>query len=57
VVIVFGLALNGLAFAASSAPVKGGRLPVISLPIPKNSDEKIYLGLSGRGLPKFPNQG
>jgi peroxiredoxin len=30
-------------------PKKGGKIPAISLPIPKNSSEKIYLGLSGDG--------
>ena len=54
VIVFLVLAINGLAFAASSAPVKGGILPVISLPIPKNSDEKIYLGLSGEGSFKIP---
>ena len=45
--------LQGLSFAATPQPVKGGKLPVISLPIPKNSDEKIYLGLSGDGFFKL----
>ena len=53
-IVFLVLALNGLAFAASSAPVKGGRLPMISLPIPKNSYEKSYLGLSGEGSFKIP---
>jgi peroxiredoxin len=35
------------------SPVKGGKLPIISLPIPKNSYEKIYLGLSGEGFFKI----
>ena len=38
----------------SSIPVKGGNLPVISLPVPKDSNEKIYLGLSGDGFFKIP---
>src|SRR4030067_1771351 len=45
--------LQGLSFAATPQPVKGGKLPVISLPIPKNSVEKIYLGLSGDGFFKI----
>jgi peroxiredoxin len=53
VIIVLSLALNGTAFAASSSPVKGGKLPVINFPIPKNSDEKTYLGLSGEGFFKI----
>ncbi len=40
--------------AANSSPAKGGKLPGFSLPIPKDSDEKIYLGLSGEGLFKIP---
>jgi len=40
--------------AANLPPAKGGKLPVISLPIPKDSDEKTYLGLSGEGLFKIP---
>ena len=44
------LALSGSVLAATSSPVKGGKLPVINLPIPKNSDEKSYLGLSGDGF-------
>ena len=39
---------------ANLAPAKGGKLPSISLPVPKDSDEKSYLGLSGEGLFKIP---
>ncbi len=53
-VALLSLALSGSVLAATSSPVKGGKLPVISLPIPKNSDEKIYLGLSGEGSFKIP---
>ena len=42
------------ALAANKPPQKGEALPVISLPIPKNSDERNYLGLSGSGLFKIP---
>jgi len=51
------LLLSTLAFpalAANKPPQKGEALPVISLPIPKNSDERNYLGLSGSGLFKIP---
>jgi len=43
-------------FAADArlTPAKGGKFPAISLPIPKDSDEKNYLGLSGEGLFKIP---
>ena len=53
VIVLLFLALNGPVFAASSSPVKGGKLPVISLPIPKDLYEKAYLGLSGRGFLKI----
>jgi peroxiredoxin len=41
-------------FAANPPPSKGGVLPVINLPIPKNAAEKTYLGLSGDSLFKIP---
>ena len=41
-------------FAANTPPSKGGVLPVINLPIPKNAAEKTYLGLSGEGFLKIP---
>lgn len=33
----------------ASAPKKGGVLPLINLPIPKDAADKSYLGLSGAG--------
>ncbi len=42
------------ALAANKPPEKGGVLPVITLPIPKNPEERNYLGLSGSGLFKIP---
>ncbi len=42
------------ALAADKPPEKGEQLPTISLPIPKNPDERSYLGLSGSGLFKIP---
>jgi len=51
-VILFSI-FNSTTFAATISPVKGGKLPIISLPIPKNSYEKIYLGLSGEGFFKI----
>ncbi len=41
-------------FAADSPPAKGGRLPPIKLPIPKDPGEKKYLGLSGSGFFRVP---
>jgi len=35
-------------------PAKGGTLPVINLQVPKDPDERIYLGLSGSGFFKIP---
>jgi len=48
------LILRGPALAAGLTPVKGGKLPAIRLPIPGDSDEKIYLGLSGEGFFEIP---
>jgi peroxiredoxin len=42
------------ALAAGKPPEKGEVLPVINLPIPKNPEERSYLGLSGSGLFKIP---
>jgi len=53
VIVLLSLALSSSIFATSSSPVKGGKLPIISFPIPKNSYEKIYLGLSGEGFFKI----
>lgn len=40
--------------AANKPPEKGESLPAINLPIPKNLDERSYLGLSGSGTFKIP---
>ena len=50
-VLFFFLFTSNSAFCAtvSPEPTKGGKLPAINLPAPKNSGEKIYLGLSGDG--------
>jgi hypothetical protein len=53
-ILLLSLALGGPAFAAAATPVKGGKLPAIRLPIPTDSDEKIYLGLSGEGFFEIP---
>jgi len=42
------------ALAANKPPEKDEGLPVINLAIPKNPDERNYLGLSGSGLFKIP---
>jgi peroxiredoxin len=42
------------ALAANKPPEKGEQLPVINLPIPKNPEERNYLGLSGSGSFKIP---
>jgi peroxiredoxin len=55
--IVMILLFSAFTFSVLSAnkpPEKGERLPVINLPIPKNLDERNYLGLSGSGLFKIP---
>lgn len=38
----------------SSPLIKGGRLPVINLPVPKSPNEKTYLGVTGKGYFKIP---
>ncbi len=48
------MALSGPVLAVGVLPVKGGILPAIRLPIPGDSDEKIYLGLSGEGFFEIP---
>ena len=48
------LALVNPNLAAESLPVKGGKLPVINLPIPKDQNERNYLGLSRKGYFKTP---
>jgi peroxiredoxin len=53
-ILLLSLALGGLAFAAGSTLAKGGKLPALRLPIPTDSDEKIYLGLSGEGFFEIP---
>ena len=42
------------ALAANKPPQKGEGLPAINLPVPKNPDEKNYLGLPGSGTLKIP---
>ena len=53
-IFLLSLTIHGPAFAVDSSPAKGGKFPGISLPIPKDSDEKNYLGLSGKGPFKIP---
>jgi peroxiredoxin len=53
VIVLLSLTLSGSAFAANLPPVKGGKLPVINLPIPKNLNEKTYLGIQGDGFFKI----
>jgi len=42
------------ALAANKPPQKGEVLPIMNFPIPKNPDEKSYLGLPGSGPFKIP---
>jgi thiol-disulfide isomerase/thioredoxin len=46
--------MGDLNIAANLPPVKGGVLPPIRLPIPKDLIEKGYLGLSGEGSFRLP---
>ena len=43
----------GLCANINLEPKIGGRIPAISLPVPENLEEKIYLGLSGQGAFKI----
>lgn len=55
--VVVAFLFSILAFhslAANKPPEKGEALPTINLPVPKNPDERSYLGLSGSGLFKIP---
>jgi len=54
VLAAFFLSIRPYSLAAEKPPEKGGVLPIINLPIPKNSEERSYLGLSGSGLFKIP---
>jgi len=54
VIALLSLALSAPVLAASLSPVKGGKLPLISLPVPKDLYQKNYLGLSGEGFFKIP---
>jgi peroxiredoxin len=54
VMIIFFIGLTGAALAATEPPSKGNVLPAINLPVPKNPDEKTYLGLPGSGFFKIP---
>lgn len=50
VMFLLSLVFSGPGFAVDSTLIKGTTLPAIRLPIPGDSDEKIYLGLSGEGF-------
>jgi len=55
VLITFSISIQVLpALAANKPPEKGEALPVINLPVPKNAEERNYLGLSGGDLFKIP---
>jgi len=49
---IFLMVFN-LTWADNSLPKKGGKLPVINLPVPKNPNERRYLGLKGKGYFKI----
>ena len=51
--VILFLTFHTTSFAANASLMKGEKLPAINLPIPQNSDEKIYLGLSGEGVFKI----
>jgi peroxiredoxin len=47
--LILGLTLPTFGQAAAAPPVKGEPFPAITLPIPKDAEEKNYLGLTGSG--------
>ena len=53
-IALLSLGFHAPAFAERYLPIKGASLPGIRLPIPKDSNEKKYLGLSGDGFFKIP---
>ncbi len=48
------LIVCSLSLASNLPPAKGGVLPRIRLPVPKDPAEKEYLGVSGNGLFRIP---
>ena len=53
--LTWGLVLFGPAAGRAAAPPPvGGQLPDFTLGVPKDADEKTYLGLSGSGAFKIP---
>ena len=51
--MLFYFSFNRSVFAGNLPPTRGGKLPAISLPIPKDKSEKTYLGLGGSGFFKL----
>lgn len=54
VILLLLFTITPIGLTAEKPPEKGGVLPVINLPVPKNPAEKAYLGLSGDGFFKIP---
>jgi peroxiredoxin len=52
VMILFGIAASFL--SAAGPPAKGEPLPALTLPFPKSTEEKTYLGLAGEGSFRIP---
>ncbi len=48
------LIVCSLVLASNLPPAKGGILPRIKLPVPKDPGEKSYLGISGSGFFRIP---
>jgi len=53
-VLAVSVSLLRPVMAVDKPPVKGGTLPPIRLPLPKDTGEKSYLGISGEGYFKIP---
>ena len=54
IIAVFVLMFHFGLVSATDPPKKGGVLPEIDLPIPKDAAHRAYLGLSGEGQFKIP---
>ena len=53
-VLAVSVSLLRPVMAVNKPPVRGGTLPQIRLPIPKDTGEKSYLGISGEGYFNIP---
>jgi hypothetical protein len=53
-IAIFALLFYPCPVMAKSPPKKGGKLPKVELPVPKDPTQRSYLGLSGDGVFRIP---